>query len=163
MPELITAIADQAKAIKDALGQYKEVDEGDVVIAFSLADLWAKAQLQSNRNRMLIAFVGEQSEGSNESRNRLHRVERGWQVAVTRGRQLVEGRENSLAEETTEGKPLYTIVEEIREILRRVQGITAYPPIDFKSIRPMSFGNMIIDGYIIEFAISTDLVGMEFD
>ena len=83
MPELMQQFADRmAKSHQGSVGPIqRKLMRVVSCCLLSLADLWAKAQLQNNRNRMLIAFVGEQSGGGNESRNRLHQVERGWQVA----------------------------------------------------------------------------------
>jgi len=42
-------------------------------------------------------------------------------------------------------------------LIRFQIGISAESPIDFKSIRTMTFGTNPIDGYMIEFSVATDL------
>jgi hypothetical protein len=104
-----------------------------------------------------VCYNGENSRGDFSVANRLHRVDRQWIVAVTRGRGWSSNRGDSLYKTVGNSDPLYDVVEEVRELLRCMIGISEEFPIDFKRISPMNAVNKALDAYAIEFSTANDI------
>jgi hypothetical protein len=151
------AISEQARQIAAVLEPYATASGGFAGVVSNLQMLWAQASMDSEKPRLLICYNGENSRGDFSVANRLHRVDRQWVVAVTRGRGWRSNRGASLYQTTGNADPFYDVVEEVRELLREMLGISEEFPIDFKRISPMSSGNKALDSYAIEFSTANDI------
>lgn len=152
-------IADQARFIRDALNPWAQQEGGKTFVASDLAHLWQMAQANSKSPRAILCYNGEDIRGDFTVAAILGRVDRHWLLAVTRGRGFAAERGDALTETVGNNKPLYDLVDEARNLIR---AMTLDPnvterPVDFKAIRPMVFGDAIMDGYQIEFSIGTSL------
>jgi hypothetical protein len=151
-------VSDQANMIQGILDNWATVRGGSAVVASNLRDLWQQASIQSQSPRILICFNGARPRGSFAVANVLHREDRDWTVAVTRGRGFNANRGDSLSHTVGNVEPFYDSVEQIRDLCRSIADLSAeYPTPDYKGIKPMQMGNLVIDGYIIEFSTANDI------
>lgn len=151
------SIAYQATALKDLLEAWAQPKGGVAKVASNLKDMWAQASQSSQKPIVLVCYTGENVRGPFATGAVCHRVDRQWTVAVVRGRGFAPVRGSTLTESIGNVEPFYDSVEAVRELIRNARELTAEPPIDYKSVRPMQLGTLIIDGYLIEFSTAVDL------
>jgi hypothetical protein len=150
-------IAQEALIYKQSLAEWAEQQGGIVVVASNLKDMWEQAYKVSDRPRVLICYAGENARGPFSRAAATHRVDRLWQIAVTRGRGLNAERGTSLTNQVGNADPFYDVVEYVRDRIRAINNTSVEAPLDYKANRPMSSGNLILDGYIIDFSTAHDL------
>lgn len=157
LPAPIT-ISQEANLIQAALQDWVGQWGGTAVIASNLRDLWSQSSINSQHPRILICYNGEVARGSFEQMSRFHRVDRSWLVAVTKGRGFFAQRGDSLSNAEVTEMPLYDVVENVRDLVRFMDNISEETPHpDFRSIKPMQMGNMVVDGYTIEITTANDI------
>ena len=151
------SISQQAQQIVTVLQGYAQAAGGVADLVPNLKMLWFQADQSSQKPRILLCYNGEQSRGDFSVANRLHRVDRQWIVAVTRGTGWNSNRGDSFYKTVGNADPLSDIIEEVRELLRCMIGISEEFPIDFKRISPMNAVNKALDAYAIEFSTANDI------
>jgi hypothetical protein len=151
------AISDQANAIAAWLNQWAQPKGGTAAVVSNLRDLWNQASLSSQKPRILICFNGATARGDFAHIAPWHREDRHWLVAITRGRGFNANRGDSLTEQTGDAEPFYDSVETVRDLLRRMIGISEEILIDYRSIKPMQLGNLVVDGFTIELSTANDV------
>ena len=66
-------------------------------------------------------------------------------------------RGSTLAEDTGV-EPLYDWIEQLRDFVRNINNISEETPcVDYSGIKPMQMGNLVIDGYMINFSTANDI------
>lgn len=154
------SISAQATQIAALLQPYAKKSGGDAQIVSNLKMLWMQAGMANDRPRILICYNGESIRGEFAVAAFNHRVDRQWVVAVTRGRGWNATRGTSLYKTVGNADPFYDVVEEVRELIRTMTGVSEEFPVDFKRISPMSSENKALDSYAIEFSTSNDIPGI---
>lgn len=154
-------ISEQASAIQQVLQSWANPKGGVASVAFNVSDMWESASKQSQVPRLIIAYAGEEIRGDFSVAAALYRVDRQWQVAVTRGRGFMVNRGDTLILTNQNAEPFYDSVEYVRDIIRCLTGISAEVPVDYKSVEPMQLGDLIMDGYIIHFSTANDLPAVQ--
>lgn len=150
-------ISQQAAAIQQVLQQWAEPKGGVASVVFDTYDMWETASKSSQKPRLLICYSGEELRGDFSVASVLHRVDRKWQVAVTRGRGFTVNRGDTLIAPNQNAEPFYDSLEGVRDLIRSMTGISEENPLDYRSVTPMQSGDLIIDGYIVEFTTATDI------
>ena len=144
--------------LSQVLGDWIASFGGTAAPASNLRDLWNQSSMSSKKGRILICYLGEKARGDFSVANALNRVDRQWAVAITRGRGYYSIRGDSLYKQGNAEIPLYDIVEQTRDKIRSILNISEeLPTLDYKSIKPMQYGNLVIDGYLIEFSTANDI------
>jgi hypothetical protein len=157
LPAPIT-IADEANLLQKTLQDWVNNFGGSAAVVSNLRDWWNQAATNSTQPRILICYMGEDSRGSFSQIAPWHRVDRKWSVAVTRGRGYYANRGDSLSSETALEMPLFDVVETVREIIRSMLDISEETPsVDYRGIKPMQLGNLVVDGFSIEFTTANDI------
>lgn len=157
LPQPIT-IADEAKLIQDELSKWAEQYGGTAAVVSNLRDWWNQAATNSEVPRILICYNGETSRGSFSQIAPWHRVDREWIIAVTKGRGYYPSRGSGLADADSTELPLYDAVESVRDIVRSMQTISEETPSpDYRGIKPMQLGNLVVDGYQITITTANDI------
>jgi hypothetical protein len=124
---------------------------GDCVMVSNLRDLWEQASQNTEQPLVYVCYNGESEWSSNLNISALtHRVKRSWIVAVKEGRGHDEDRGQSLAR-------FLPFVEQVRDTIRSMLGVSQDLGVDFHSIKPMSQGSQAMDCYAIEFSTQADL------
>jgi hypothetical protein len=150
-------ISEQASAIQQVLQSWADNNGGTAVVVSNLDALWKQAFMSSQKQRLLICFMGEQIRGDFSVAAAMHRVDRDWVVAITQGRGLTADRGDALILPNQNAPAFYDSVEYARDICRCLTGISAEVPVDYKNIEPMQLGEMVADGYLIHFSVATDI------
>lgn len=150
-------IVDQAKSIQIALNDWAVNNNGISFIASDLAHLWKLAWSASDKVKAIICYMGEDIRGDFSVAAALGRVDRQWTVVITRGRGFNANRGDSLTETMQNAAPLYELVDQARDLIRVMINASNELPVDFKTIRTMQTGDVIMDAYMIEFSLATDL------
>jgi hypothetical protein len=150
-------VTQQAKIIEKVLNDWAQNRGGVASVVANIRDMWETAYKASDKPRILICFAGEQVREAFRIAAYLARVDRQWQVAVTRGRGFNQNRGSSLVDTIQNAEPFYDSVETVRDMIRSITNVSVEDPLDYKGIRPMQSGNLVIDGYIIEFSTASDL------
>ena len=151
-------ISQEANLIQEALQEWVRPYGGQAHIVSNLKDLWNQAALNSQTPRILICYNGEQSRGSFEQIARWHRVDRSWLVAVTKGRGYYSQRGDTLSNHLNVEMPLFDVVENVRDVVRFMETISEETPMpDYRGIKPMQLGNLVVDGYLIEITTANDI------
>jgi len=150
-------IAQEAIIYKTELAKPVEIDGGIVTVVSNMRDLWSQANIASDRLRILICFAGESARGPFAIASKTHRVDRHWAAAITRGRGYVEDRGATLTDAVDGSDAFYTKVEIYRDGFRSINTTSLELPLDYRGMKPMSNGNLIVDGYILEWSSAHDL------
>ena len=150
-------VADEAKIYVNALFDWTKETGGTAVVVSNLKDLWEQAVIASDKTRVLICFAGEQARGSFSRAAATRRVDRQWQAAVTRGRGYASTRGNTLTDTVGNADSFYSVVEQVRDKIRALNNVSVEAPLDYKSTKPMSMGQLVVDGYLLEWSTAQDL------
>lgn len=151
-------ISEEAVILKNALDAWAVQYGGSARVVSNLRDMWEQASTSSQTPNILVCYNGEVSRGTFSQIATWHRVDRQWIVAVTRGRGYYLSRGDSLAEKSSVEMPLYDVIESVRDLIRSCTNISEETPtVDYKSIKPMQLGNLVVDGYQIEFSTANDI------
>ena len=157
LPTPIT-IAEEAALIQAQLQAFVATFGGTASVVSNLREWWNQAATNSDSPRILICYMGEDSRGSFSQIAPWHRVDRKWSVAVTRGRGFYANRGDSLLSADIPESPLFDIVETVRDIIRAMQTISEETPSpDYRGIKPMQLGNIVVDGFEISFTTANDI------
>ena len=157
LPAPIT-ISDEANLIQGQLQLFIDTYGGSAEIVSNLKELWNQSTISSDLPRILIVYNGETSRGSFSQISPWHRVDRSWTVAVTKGRGYYSSRGAGLSDSTATETPLYDVLETVRDIIRGMTTISEETPSpDYRSIKPMQMGNLVVDGYVIDFTTANDI------
>jgi len=150
-------ISQTAQQLKSQLSTWAVTAGGKAVVASNTKDMWEQASQNTQTPLVLICYNGETIRGERAVSAFNHRVERNWIVAVTRGRGWNTERGASLYTTTANADPLYDVVEEVRDAIRVMTGISEEFPVEFQSISPMSSNNKELDAYAIQFTVAADI------
>jgi hypothetical protein len=153
-------ISEQALAIKAALDTWATAEHGQCVIACNVYGMWEMASNQSQGPRAILCYFGETPRGDFPTAAILGRVDRHWQLAVTRPQGPAYQRGAQLTDTLGNNRPFYDLVDEARDIIRTMLLDPNYTerPIDYRGTKSMQMVNgQVLDGYIIEFSIGTQL------
>jgi hypothetical protein len=150
-------VAEQLNAIKKALSEWTDVNGGSVVVASNLRDLWQQASLDSQSLRILICYQGQRMRRPFSEAAILLRVDRTFNVAVTRGRGYSANRGASVSETVGNTDPFVDQLGEIVDLIRNMVNVAVEYPVDYKGDKAMQLGNLVIDGYLEEFSLAVDL------
>lgn len=157
LPTPIT-ISEEAALIQTAMKDFVHNFGGTAEVVSNLRDLWSQSSINSGSPRILICYMGEVARGSFSQISPWHRVDRNWTVAVTKGRGFYAARGDGLYNKDSTETPLYDVIEMVRDIIRGMQNISEETPgPDYRSIKPMQFGNLVIDGFEILFTTGNDV------
>jgi hypothetical protein len=157
------SIAQQANNLHAVLDNYATQRGGEASVVSNLKEWWNQSAINNDIPRILICYMGENSRGSFNTRSALNRVDRTWNVAVIRGRGFSANRGDSLTKTVVNAIPFLQVVEDVRDTIRTILNISEEFPVEFLSIKPMSFGTTPIDGYIIEFVTANDIPNIILD
>jgi hypothetical protein len=127
----------------------------------NLKEMWEQAAMSSQKPRLFVCYTGEKIRGAFADATTAGRVDRQWTVAVTRGRGFSSTRGDTLTKAVGNTEPFMDSVEAIRNIIRNIDGISIEWPVEYKTIRPMQQGNLVMDGFLIEFSTADDLEALE--
>jgi len=151
-------ISQEANLIQANLQEWVGQWGGSAEVVSNLRELWNQAALNSQSPRILVVYNGEVARGSFEQISRYHRVDRSWLIAVTKGRGYFSNRGASLSEHAQIEMPLFDVIENVRDLVRFMDYISEETPHpDYRSIKPMQLGNLVVDGYLIEITTANDI------
>ncbi len=150
-------IVEQATILQRSLNDWLKADGGKASIAFDWVELWNVLFKSVNYTRAVICYEGEKLRGDWEIAARLGRVDRNWVVAISRGRGLNPERGDSLLTLKGNSQPFYEVVEQGRDLIRALQGISVEQPVNYMGIEPMQRPDINLDAYLIRFSVAADL------
>ena len=149
LPNPLT-IAETLNAIVANLQQWAAQYSGTATQVSNLHELWNQSSINSQSPRILVCFTGEQSRGDFGNIAAWHRVDREFTIAVTKGRGFLANRGDSLSNANAVELPFLDALEQVRDQWRSMLGISEeLPTIDYKGMRPMQMGNLVVDGFFI--------------
>ena len=124
----------------------------------NLRELWNEGSLNSQVPRVLVCFTGETARGDFAHVAAWHRVDREFTIAVTKGRGYYSNRGDSLSNANATPLPFEDAIEQVRDAWRCMLGISEeMPSIDYRDMRPMQLGNLVVDGYLIRGTVAADI------
>lgn len=151
-------ISDQLESIRGVLDAWaKNESGGKAFVASDPSHMWEMAYAASDKLRVIICFMGEEARGDNKYAARTHRVDRRFNVVVTRGRGFNADRGESLTVAIGNARPLFDLFEECRDLVRAIVNISAELPVDYTGAREFQMGEIIMDAYVIDFLTAVDL------
>lgn len=156
-------VSDQANALRDLLEAWAQPMSGICSVVANFRAMWDQASQSSQKPMVLICYMGERVRGAFGTAAATHRVDQTWNAAVVRGRGFTSQRGDTLTTTVGNIDPFLDHLEAVKDIIRNAEspditnGVSAEYPVDIKSVRPMQLGNLVIDGYIIEFSTANDL------
>jgi hypothetical protein len=151
-------IAETLNAIVANLSQWAAQYSGTAAGVSNLSELWNQSSINSQVPRILVCFTGEQSRGDFGNIAAWHRVDREFTIAVTKGRGYFSNRGDSLSNPNVVELPFLDALEQVRDQWRSMLGISEeLPTIDYRQMRPMQMGNLVVDGYLIIGTLAADI------
>ncbi len=149
-------ISQQAKAIVQGVNTWAQANGGSAVVAADLRHLWEIVRLQSASPRVIVCYDGERIRGDFEWASQAGRVDRRFIVALTRGRGLNLSRGDNLAETLQASRPLFDLLEELRDVIRCLRDISV-EDVMYTGVDSMTIADVLADGYMIKFMVAADL------
>lgn len=120
--------------------------------------MWGFAFDASNKIKAVLCCVGEDVRGDFAEAAAMGRVDRHFQCLVSRGRSFTPQRGTGLVKYVQNAPPLFGLVREVRDIIRSQLGISLELPVDYRGFKSLPLeDNLIMDAYIIEFSLVSDL------
>ncbi len=150
-------ISQQAELIRAALDSWAASEKGKAAIVFDEMELWENMFTSVSAPRVLLCYQGERVRGDFSVAAIMGRVDRQWVVAVTRGRGLNAERGDSLTTTKGNARPFYDLVEEARDIIRGLTGVSVESPVDFMGMEAAQRPDALTDAYLIRFSVADDL------
>jgi hypothetical protein len=148
-------ISEQLALIKDGLADWASNHKGSVSITSDLRHMWKMAGTGSETTQLMLVYFGEQPMGDVDTRGVLGRVKRQFNALLVRGRGFSAERGDSVPDFTV-------IIEDARDTIRGLHGLSAEPPVEVDSIKPVFVQDAPTDSYLIEFSISTDIEQFDY-
>jgi hypothetical protein len=121
-------ISEQATVLRSSLADWVATEGGEALIAIDMAHLWEMAYQRSNTPKVIVCFTAEQPIGGDDVSTPLLRVERTFTVCLTRGRAATVKQGALLVEGGPQSKPLYDLMEGMRDSVRRIIGVNVDAP-----------------------------------
>jgi hypothetical protein len=151
-------ILDQAIALKDYMEELATAEGGKAFIASDLLHMWNIAYQNTQGLRVIICFNGLDMRGGQDYGAILGRADVHWIMALCRGRGFNAERDQGLIGDSVNARPFLKLIQEARDQVRSIVGLSAESPVDFRRIRPMPMNEgSLVDGYIVEFDLVIDL------
>ena len=150
----------QLTNIKTSLDKWATNENGGALIAFDHVHLWHLLLHKPGAPRAVCVYEGEDAKVPFEGASRLGRVNRHFSVTISRGRGLNLERGASLTDGAGGGRPMYDLVSEAVEIIRKTSAVAddGDGPIDYHGTHRVDGPNgMIVDAYQIDFSAGTQL------
>jgi hypothetical protein len=154
-------VTDQIESLRQVLDDWADPRGGSAIPVSNMKELWNQAMMSSQKPRILICYMGEKTRGPFGLAAIMGRLDQQWAVAVTRGRGFAATRGESLTKTVGNMDPFLLAVEQVRDLIRNINGVSMEQPVDYKAIKPMQMGQLVIDGYLIEFSTANDLPVLE--
>lgn len=161
MSGLAKTISQQASIIESVLQGVVQSQSGIASVVSSQEDLWNQPYQNNTSFRILVCFLGEKTKGTIPGPAILHRVNRNWQVRVTRGRGLSSNRGDSLTKTIGNALPFWDVMEQCRDAIRCIGNICPPDelPVDYDrtDMVKMKAENGIIDCGDVFFSAASDI------
>jgi len=154
------SIKDQLIVIQSNLSNWAKDMKGTAIIAHDLNHMWIVSANNSESPKAVIAFAGEEIRGDLALGATLGRVDRNFEVMISRGKGFTADRGQTLVkDDVSTGRPFYDLLEEARDIVRNLPlGQDDDGCIDYHGIRPALVDqDYPLDMYIISFSVGTQL------
>ena len=149
-------IAETANDIQVQLQIWANLYQGIVQVAANTHQMWKQCYSTTQVPRLIIAWAGDTIRGDFSVAAAMGRIDRLWHVAIIRGRSM-DSQRNALSTPIQNAVSFYQLVEESRDVVRTLAGVSVEPPVDFRNITQMEGQEGLIDGYLIEFSTVADL------
>lgn len=154
-------ISQAALIIQEGLRAFADPLGGSVKIIANTAHIWEELSVTKDKPRILICYTGEESRGDSAVRGVWQRVERQWQIIVTRG----HGWKNRAAEAAGDSDSFYDVLEGVRESMRKILNIgQEWPPVKYIGMEPLpnvapssGAANVFMDAVSQRFTTANDL------
>ena len=150
MPDSQHQISAQLEFIKDALVRYVQKNGGAAAITANVQDLWLQSSQNNQTPTIFVCYDGEDPWGDFNTRANTHRVKRNFIVRVKKGRGWTADRGQTFLQ-------FSDVLEDVRDLLRSMLGITEDQAIDYSGMKPVRLGNTTIDCEDITFSTMNDL------
>ncbi len=148
-------ISEQLELIKTGLSPWEAANKGGVAICSDMRHMWKMAATGSQTTLLMLVYQGETPMGDEDTRGVLGRVKRQFGALLVRGRGFSAERGDSVPDFTA-------IIEDARDTIRELHGLSAEPPVEVDSIKPVFVQDAPTDSYLIEFSISTDIEQFDY-
>jgi hypothetical protein len=149
-------ISAQGAFIADTLTQYVQAATGDCEFVSNERFAWNQASQNSQKPMVYVWYAGETPWSSSRMLEGVtHRVNRKWGVGVKRGRGFMAVRGDTYIRQTLIA-PFTDVLEDIRNIILTMQGISEDAGTDEVSISEWRLGNDLMDGAKITFTTKND-------
>lgn len=144
----------------------KQGGKNSCFICSDLAHAWKILYDSSQAFKILLFYAGESQRVNFPGGAITGRVDRKFNVIVSRGRSLSStDRGLPLYDDNQNARPLFDIVDELRDLCRGFMFDPAWTerPVDYIGIRPFNVEGTgaIVDAYLIEFSVGTQLGMLE--
>jgi len=153
------SISDQTLIIKNTLNDWASENQGICIVCENIEEKLLTGFSNVIGPKILVQFIGEESIGDESVQELLGHVRRSFDILVQRGKVLSDPRNTALTTITGPSRPFYNIVEEIRDKIRCI--IWPSPmttnPTEYHGIRPFENGNWLLDSYVINVSIVTQI------
>ena len=150
MPDVKHQISEQLEFIKDTIVEYVQGRGGAAAITANVQDLWLQSSQQSLTPTIFVCYDGEDAWGDFNTRAKTHRVKRNFIVRVKKGRGFTADRGKTFLD-------FADVLEDVRDLIRSMQGITEDQAVDYAGMKPVRLGNTPTDCEDITFSTMNDL------
>ncbi len=143
-------ISAQLNIIVNVLQTWAVQYNATVIPVSNVQDLWSQSSQTSQKPTVYVCFSGETPWSSNANISALtHRTSREFIVRVKQGRGFTAVR----------GETVYsfvTIVEQVRDTIRSMLGISQDFGVDYAGTKYVRLGSQVIDAYDLTFSVKAD-------
>jgi hypothetical protein len=148
-------IGEQLRALADGLATWAQNNSAKVEVASDPVHLLGLLAQSPGSARVVLMFDSEDVQQPDETGH----VVRRFLAVVSRGRGLSIERGDNLLEGSAGGRPLFELIEEVRDNLRTVEFTAQDTPArtEYRATRRLALEDATIDAYQIEIATRTFL------
>jgi len=153
-------IAEQLKQIRDTFAPWVKAFSGHLEISNDPVHTFAILQSKPGTPCVVVQFENESKRGEIEE---VGMYDRTFHIIIYRSHGMKLEKGDALIEGTSGGRALYDLIEEARELVRRISfdGQTTETTPDFKRIAPYVFQDTTFDAALIEFSIGCQLPAVD--
>lgn len=137
-----------------SLTEYMQSQSGKAIIASDELHAWEYSQNNENFPKAILLYQGDELRDDYPvaAINRISKIS--FSCIVSRNRGLTVDRGQSLTQTVGNARPLFEIVEEIRDIIRcQTSELFIEMPVDYSGTSKWQTGAFISDAYSIQFSV----------
>lgn len=141
------------------LQEYAQANGHLACVASDFSHAWNYMQQNENTAKIILIYAGDRMRGDPVTNSIYRHVDMDFSIMISRNRPLSVDRALTLYQNAGNAKPLYKVVEDVRDSIRFTTGIAEIVewPIAYKGTHQLELPGVIMDAYVVNFSCAVIL------